>query len=56
MIETHAEQNPDIIKPEVHLLMVMKSDVHNMYMDAVCIRETELQPVSGKYFNTVWHE
>jgi hypothetical protein len=36
--------------------MGMKSDVHNMYMEEVGIGESELQPVSDKYFNTVWRE
>ena len=54
MIETYAEPNPD--KAEVHLPMGMKSDVHNMFMDEVCHGDGDLQPVSNKYFNTVWHE
>ena len=53
-METYAEPNPD--KEEVHLPMGMKSDVHNMYMDEVRDGNTDLQPVSDKYFNTVWHE
>ena len=54
LIDTYAEPNPD--KAEVHLPMGMKSDVHNMYMEEVRIGESELQPVSDKYFNTVWRE
>ena len=53
-METYAEPNPD--KEEVHLPMGMKSDVHNMYMDEVRDGNTDLQPVSDKYFNTVWRE
>ena len=54
LIETYAEPNPD--KPEVHLPMGMKSDVHNMYMEEVRLGENDLQPVSGNYFNAVWRE
>ena len=52
LIDTYAEPNPD--KPEVHLPMGMKSDVHGMYMDEVRCGNEELHPVSMKYFNYVW--
>ena len=54
LIDTYTEPNPD--KAEVPLPMGMKSDVHNMYMEEVCIGGSDLQPVSDKYFNTVWRE
>ena len=54
LIETYAEPNPD--KAEVHLPIGMKSDVHTMYMEEVSLGNTELLPVSDKYFNTVWRE
>ena len=53
-MQTFAKPNPD--KEEVHLPMGMSSDVHNMYMDEVRDGNTDLQPVSDKYFNTVWRE
>ena len=52
LIETYAEPNPD--KPEVHLPMGMKSDVHTMYMDEVRCGNEDLHPVSIKHFNFVW--
>ena len=52
LIDTYAEPNPD--KPEVHLPIGMKSDVHCMYMDEVRCGNEELHPVSMKYFNYVW--
>ena len=54
MIKTYTELNPD--KAEVHLPMGMKRDVHNMFMDEVRHGDGDLQPVSDKYFNTVWRE
>ena len=52
LIDTYAEPNPD--KPEVHLPMGMKSDVHSMYMDEVRCGNNDLHPVSSTWFNTVW--
>ena len=48
----YVEPNPD--KPEVHLPIGMKSDVHCMYMDEVHCGNEELHPGSTKYFNYVW--
>ena len=52
LIATYAEPNPD--KPEVHLPMGMKSDVHSMYMDEVRCGNNDLHPVSSNWFNSVW--
>ena len=41
-------------KPEVHLPMGMKSDVHSMYMDEVRCGNNDLHPVSSNWFNSVW--
>ena len=54
LIDTYAEPNPD--KPEVHLPIGMKTDVHNMYMDEVRFGNDDLHPVSSNYFNAVWRE
>ena len=54
LIETYAKPNPD--RPGVHLPMGMKSDVHNMYMEEVCLGEDKLQPVSSNYFNAIWRK
>ena len=51
---TRGFNNPD--KPELHLPMGMKNDVHNMYMEEVRLGENELQPVSRNYFNAVWRK
>jgi hypothetical protein len=53
-METYAKPNPD--KEEVNLPIDMKSDAHNIYMDEVHDGNTDLQPMSDNYFNTVWRE
>ena len=53
-MKTYGDPNPD--KPEVHLPLGMKSDVHAMYMEEVRSGEGDLQPVTSNYFNAVWRE